>query len=57
MSISFNNYPNSVKQECHPILVPAWILFSQPIINFFSNHVITPTPFPMDDVFVGSKEM
>jgi hypothetical protein len=32
-------------------------LYSQPLVNFFNNLVITPKPFPTDRICDGTKEV
>jgi len=37
--------------------VPVLILYSQSLLHFFSNLVITPKPLPTHDIFEASKEI
>jgi len=38
-------------------IVPVLILYSQPLLQFFSNLVITPKTLPRHDIFEASKEI
>jgi len=37
------------------LILPVWIVYSQPVFHFFSNVVITLKPFTTDGIFEGSR--
>lgn len=56
ISINFNSLASLRNNNICPLLVPVWILYSQPHL-FFKNHVITSKSFPTDGIFDGSIEV